>query len=107
MTYRIEISQSALEDIVEATEFIAKDSKLAAHRWLQSLQQRFHDVQAMPTQFGLIAEAESLGRSYRSFVHFSHRVIYRIDEEMLTVFVVRVYHGARRPLSQSDLNKQR
>ena len=44
-----------------------------------------------------------LGKPYRSAQHYSHRLIYRIDEEASIVYVVRLYHGARKPLEPEDI----
>lgn len=63
-------------------------------------------LQEMPGRFPVIPEAEELGLPYRSALHHSHRVIFRVDAEKNTVYVVRVYHGARRPLTPEDVDPQ-
>lgn len=51
----------------------------------------------------VIPEAEDLGHPYRSANHYSHRVIFRIDEPSTAVYIVRVYNGARRALTRKDV----
>ena len=63
-------------------------------------------LQEMPGRFPIIAEAEALQIPYHSVPHYSHRVIFRIDAERNIVYVVRVYHGARHPLTHEDIDLQ-
>ena len=103
MAFRVEIAEPAELDINEAALYIASDSPSAAFRWNTELWQLILSLREMPAWFSVIEEAEELGVPYRSALHFSHRVIFTIDEPANTVYVVRVYHGARRPLTHKDL----
>jgi len=103
MAFELEISNAAEEDIQEAAAFIAADSPSAAIRWHTELWELIFSLDHMPSRFPVIPEAEKLGTPYRSAMHYSHRVVYRIDEAKNTVFIVRVYHGARGPLHPNDL----
>lgn len=105
MAYKVLLSAPAEHDIKEATEFIAANSTVAASRWLHGLQEAILSLEEMPTRHALIPEAATLGMPYRSLPYFSHRVIYRVDEQNAQVFVVRVYHGARKPLAEEDVEK--
>ena len=106
MAFDVEITDPARDDIDEAVTFIAQKSPAAARKWKTDLQALILSLQDMPGRFALVAEAGELGRPYRGAPHHSHRVIFRIDEEKNTVYVVRVYHGARRPLSPDDIDPQ-
>lgn len=106
MAFDIEITDPARDDIDDAVTFIAQNSPAAARKWKTALQALILSLQEMLGRFAIIAEAGELGLPYRSTPHHSHRVIFRIDEEKNTVFVVRVYHGARRPLSHEDIDPQ-
>ena len=106
MAFDVEITDPARDDIDDAVTFIAQNSRAAARKWKTALQALILSLQEMPGRFAVIAEARELGLPYRSAPHHSHRVIFRIDEEKNTVFVVRVYHGARRPLSREDMDPQ-
>ena len=106
MAFDVEITDPARDDIDDAVAFIARNSQAAARKWKTALQTLILSLQEMPGRFAIIAEAGELGLPYRSAPHHSHRVIFRIDEEKNTVFVVRVYHGARRPLSHEDIDPQ-
>lgn len=43
------------------------------------------------------------GGPYRSLPYFSHRIVYRVDDQNAQVYVVRVYHSARRPLEEENV----
>ena len=103
MAYRVEISDPAARDIDEALSYILRDSLSAAKSWHSDLTELLDLIADLPTRFGAMAEAKSLKLPYRSVMHHSHRVIYRIDDEAQVVYVVRVYHSARRSLRRRDL----
>ena len=90
-------------DIDEAVQFIAKDSTQAASKWKAELADLILSLSEMPTRFAEIPEADGLKFRYRSASHYSHRVIFRIDEAVSAVIVVRVYHASRKPLSDEAL----
>lgn len=103
MAFNIEVSEIAEIDIEDVVAFIATDSPQAASRWHVDLWELIFSLRDMPKRFTIIPEAEDLEFPYLSAKHYSHRVIFRIDEAKNTVFVVRVYPGARRSLTESDL----
>lgn len=99
MAYRVELSEPARQDIAEAATFIATDSPERAGRWILLLEQLFDSLCEMPRRFPRVPELTSGPAEYREARHFSHRVIFRIDEDSCRVQVVRVYHVARKPLA--------
>jgi len=103
MVFRVEVTARAEVDIAEAVDCIAADSPTRARTWLAGLIASFELLQNLPTRHDLIAEAPRLRRDLRSIQHHSHRVVYEVDEVASTVFIVRIYHGARRSLGPKDL----
>ena len=103
MAFSVLLTNQALDDIDEHTRLIAQDSLTQAARWRDTLEALILSLADAPDRFDVIPEAARLKRPYRSVGHFSHRVVYRIDEPANTVFVVRVYHGARKPLAKKDI----
>jgi plasmid stabilization system protein ParE len=106
MAFSVEITDPARDDIDDSVAFIAQRSQPAARKWKTELQVLILSLQDMPGRFAVIPEAGELGMPYRSAPHHSHRVIFRIDEQKNTVYVVRVYHGARQPLTYEDIDLQ-
>jgi plasmid stabilization system protein ParE len=103
MDFSIRITEIAAKDIDEAVTYIAIDSPSAAQRWKAELETQIFSLAVMPARFAVIPESDDLGALYRSAIHYSHRIIFRIDDEERVVYVVRVYHGLRRPITYRDL----
>ena len=104
MKYRVVIVPMAKYDLREHGDLIAKDSRLHALKWLQEANRLIFSLQEMPHRFAAIAESDEIGADLRDVVHYSHRIIYRINEREQMVEVLRVWHQARRGLQPSDLN---
>ena len=104
MAFRIEYSRVALQDIIDAFDFIAKDSQLRSQNWTEGLFELVETLMELPERHELIREAKKLQRQLRSIHYHSHRIIYEVQVERNTVFIVRVYHGARRPLAKKDVD---
>jgi plasmid stabilization system protein ParE len=104
MAFRVEIAARAAQDIDDTTTYIAQDSPSAAATWKEKLQGLIESLQDMPGRFPVIAEADEFTHPYRAAHHFSHRVVFRIDEAAGIVYVVRVYHAARQPLTDPDIH---
>ena len=79
------------------------ESPSASRRWLIEFWQAIDSLKEMPFRAAIIPEAEAIGIAYRGLLLDPHRIIYRIDEDRSIVYVIRVYHGARRPLMREDL----
>lgn len=103
MAYRVKFSFRAESDVREAAAYIRSDSPRAAQRWVLGLREAMAVLRDAPLSLPFIPETDRLGRPYRAIHYYSHRVIYRVDEENAVVYIVRVYHGARRPLEDGDV----
>lgn len=104
MAYRIKVGDPAERDIEEAVRYIARDSQAAASKWYESLWKLIFSLSDNPHIFSLIPEADDVGYPYQSAIHYSHRIIFRVDATDNTIYVVRVYHRARQPLTKDDLS---
>ena len=81
---------------------------VARHRmrlagWLRKLYLQIETLETMPERFGVIRESAVFSVELRELIHFSHRVIFTIDESNRTVRVVAVLHGAKDSLNEGDL----
>lgn len=103
MAFRVLLSAPAERDIEETVEFMVTNSPEAASKWLNGLQESLASLEEMPLRHALIPEAAILGKPYRSLPYVSHRIVYRVDDQSAQVYIVRVYHGARKPLEEEDV----
>lgn len=103
MAYRVFINPLAEADIDEAYAWILRRSPQGARSWLVAILNGIEGLSEMPTAYPVLAESEEVGQELRALVVFSHRIIFRVVEIESRVDVLRVYHGARRPLEFWDL----
>ncbi len=103
MAYKIRITKLALEDIAESANYYATQGSFAvSQRWLDGLDNGILDLEKMPRRCPFAPENEDLDFEARQFHYFSHRVIFTIEDD--TIHILRVYHGARRPLTADDFD---
>ena len=106
MAYRVQISILARREARDYAAFVREErqSPDAARQWLEGLYATIRELADLPERFSVIPEAEELVFPYRSFVFHSHRVIYAVYEAEQLVIVHRIYHGARKPLTDLDID---
>ena len=94
-----------MDDTREYAAFVRheKQSASAAKRWLDELEGVILSLSEMPNRYKVIEEQEAFGISLRQVLHYSHRVVFHVNEATQSVHVLRVYHGARRELSPDDV----
>ena len=95
-----------MADAIRYSEYIRHESLSpgSATKWLDSLEALIRSLAEMPVRFRLIEEQELFDIPIRQVIHYSHRVIYTVNEETQTVHVLRIYHGARSALLATDVN---
>jgi plasmid stabilization system protein ParE len=105
LAYKVRITEPAKRDAHEYAAYILDEhqSGEAARKWLLGLYDKIKKLSSHPSRFAVIPEAEELGYPYRSFVYFSHRIVYAVHESEKVVVVHRIYHGARRPLTGGEI----
>ena len=103
MAYRVIVMPSAHADLDEYAAFIAKDSQRYAREWLAKAWECIFSLAENPKRFAVLAEAEELHTELRDMLHYSHRIVFWVKEADQVVEVLRIYHGARRPLTEKDI----
>ncbi len=101
--FRVDIARSALADVEEAFWHIHSDSPQNAAGWLRELYDRIETLETLPQRCGLIRENDAFEQEVRCLLHYSHRVIFTVDEEAAIVRVHRVRHAARDDLAGGEL----
>ena len=103
MAFRVIIADPATLDIKDVLDFISRDSKERARAWYFGVRSTVDLLREHPARFATIPESFFGSRLYHQVLYHSRRVIYRIDELVEVVYVVRMYHQARKPLERGDL----
>jgi toxin ParE1/3/4 len=107
MRYRVEFSARAARDleILYVEKNVAES--LAAARWFNGLEEAVYALGTRPDRCPVAPEARKLKRKLRHLLYGKkphvYRVIYEIEKERQTVWVLTIRHGARRKIQASDL----
>jgi toxin ParE1/3/4 len=102
MAHRVRITREAEADLRSIGDYIAaQHAPEAARRFIQSLRRRAESLKTFPEAYGLAPEAQAAGAEVRQLIHGMYRVLYTVDEQMVTIHAVR--HGSRRPLRPDEL----
>lgn len=104
MAYRVTLVDLAEADLADYIQVLRAESESVAKRWLKAFIKLQDEIAENPFVFSLAPEVFLLRRQWRSANFFSHRVIFRVSDEENLVEILRVYHGARRPLRRTDVD---
>jgi toxin ParE1/3/4 len=107
MAYLVEFSARAVRDLeVLYVEKNAAESHTAA-RWYNGLEKAVEALKVYPDRCARAPETRKLKRELRQLLYGKkphvYRVIYELDEDRHEVWVLTIYHGARRKIKPSDL----
>jgi len=91
--YHVEITKTAESDVLEIFEYISKDKKTAALKWVEEIEAQIDSMEGSPLRCPVIPEAQELGVKYRHLIYGNYRTIFRIEESK--VIILRVIHSAR------------
>ncbi|MBN1351100.1 type II toxin-antitoxin system RelE/ParE family toxin [candidate division KSB1 bacterium] len=87
---RIIWSPRAIERIAEIAEYIAGDNPSAAGKWIDAIFDRVKTLEKFPEIGRMVPEANR--KKIRELLFKSYRIIYRHDEEQISILTVR--HGS-------------
>jgi toxin ParE1/3/4 len=91
MAYQVAWSPTALEDIEAIASYISRDSISYARAVVQTIVNSTRNLKNFPFAGRIVPEFDS--ESVREVFAFSYRIIYRVENE--TVTVAAVIHGKR------------
>ncbi len=74
-------------------DYIARDSKTYAIRFVKSLVEVATKLQTMPRCGRIVPELEEYG--FREVIYHNYRNVYRITEDAKDVEILAIVHGAR------------
>jgi plasmid stabilization system protein ParE len=80
-------SPLAIERAYEEAQFIAEDKPEAALRWLDKLFESTDRLEMFPESGSIVPEITL--PEYRQIIYRSHRVIYRIEKNQVSILTVR------------------
>jgi toxin ParE1/3/4 len=107
MAYRVEFAARAARDLeILYVEKNAAESQAAAG-WYSGLEEAVYALETHPNRCPVAPEARKLKRKLRHLLYGKkphiYRVIYEVEEQRRTVWLLTIRHGARRRMRTSDL----
>ena len=107
MTYRVELADRAARDLeLLYLEKNAVESQAAA-RWYNRLDEAVSALGRFPNRCPVAPESRKMKRQLRQLLFGKkphvYRVIFEIDEQQETVWVLTIRHAARQKVKASDL----
>jgi addiction module RelE/StbE family toxin len=88
----VEWAPKALDDLVDIEEYIARDNRLAAERWVARLVMRAAEAAFAPKAARVVPKIGD--RGVREVFLRDYRIVFRVLDDGIRV--LRVLHGARR-----------
>ena len=98
-SWQIQWTEEAIDSLWGSWKFVASRNEKAADKMIQEIQERVEHLVEHPSLGPVVPELEEEKEKYRQLVvlPWPYRVIYRIEEEVETIWILRV-HPARIPL---------
>ncbi len=90
---KIKWAEKASSNLQAIHDYIAKDSKTYAARFVKSLIKATTKLEIMPRCGRIVPELETYG--FREVIYQNYRIVYRIKEDHEDVEILAVVHGAR------------
>lgn len=90
---KIKWTEKASSNLQAIHDYIARDSKTYATRFIKSLISATTKLEIMPRCGRIVPELESYG--FREVIYQNYRIVYRITEGSEDVEILAVVHGAR------------
>ena len=97
MSYNLLISKEAHDDTSGIVGYIVHKLKnpQAAADFLDDVEESYRRLIANPFLYALCNDPRLERRGYRKVVINNYLILYRIDEEHKTVYIVRIVYGGR------------
>lgn len=101
MEFPVEITTAALADAENYIQFLRENRNEPgyAERWWNGFVDAVLSLEAMPLRCPKIPERRHFKEELRHLIYRRHRIIFSVSGQKVTV--VRIYHGAQRPLSEA------
>jgi plasmid stabilization system protein ParE len=95
--YAVEVTEVALDAIAEQARYIAVDvqAPLNAARWVERIWDAVDALEQLPRRGPLAEENSYVEYEVRQLVVGNHLLLFTVDEERRTVWVLGLRHGRR------------
>jgi plasmid stabilization system protein ParE len=97
MDYKVELTDTAKQDLREIALYIAEESKDKgiAKRFVNELREETRRLEAVPNAGALPKDRILKSLGYRYLVHKEYLTFYLVDEPQKKVFVMAIFNGKK------------
>ncbi len=97
MDYNVIVTQDANKDLDEALDYIANHLKspTAAKNLLEKVEKIYTELTFGPYIYAWCNQERLRDKGYRKVVVNNYIIIYRVDEDHKTVYILRIFFGRR------------
>lgn len=97
MGYKIEVTPAASHDLDEIVDYIAREleNPTAATSFLDEVDACYEGLETMPFMYEECRDLRLKALKYRRAVIKHYVMVYRVDEDAKTVYILRFFYGAR------------
>jgi toxin ParE1/3/4 len=107
MAYCVELTTRAGRDLADLYERIKADDSERANRWFNTLERAIDSLGNFPRRCPVAPEARRAEKTLRQLLHgrkpHVYRVVYEVDEQGKTVYVLTIRHGAMEAAQPHEL----
>jgi toxin ParE1/3/4 len=93
MAFRVVWSETALADLRDLVRYIARDDRQAAKRFGDLIVTKVQSLQTFPRIGRIVPEYRE--ERLRELIMAPYRIVCEIDDEAITLAILRIWHGAR------------
>ena len=90
---KVRWTEKASKNLQAIHDFISRDSKSYAHRFIKSLIKRTIRLEMLPYSGRIVPELESVG--LREVIYRNYRIVYRVERGNEDIEILAVVHGAQ------------
>jgi plasmid stabilization system protein ParE len=107
MEYRVVLADSAKADAESLYQWVIERAPLRGPEWFEGLMECLYSLNHSPGRCPLALEARRSHRGIRNLLYGTrrnaYRILFEIDEQRQTVWILHIRRGARAPLPPEDL----
>jgi addiction module RelE/StbE family toxin len=93
MAFRIVWSEAALADLRDLVRYIARDDRKVARRFGDLIVTKVQSLENFPRIGRIVPEYRE--DCLREIIIAPYRIVYEIDDDMVTLAILRIWHGSR------------
>ena len=97
MVYKVVETQSAIKDLSEIISHIVVrlQNPQAASELADEISKCYTNLASIPNIYEMCNDARNRAKGYRRLVVKNYIVVYRVDEEEIVVYILRIFYGKR------------